>query len=88
MKSQNLLQYKRIEQIFNVCKFRQKIPFHITNFKNNNINIKHNSIKYCLQKFREINFPSDKNFKSDITKIVITLDETNINLTNIYTFLL
>ena len=60
----------------------KKLPFHIANIKNNCINIKKNSINNYLQKYRESAYPSDKKFIKDITKIVITYDEGNINMTN------
>ena len=56
---------------------------HIENFKNNNILLKKNQIKYLLQKYREEKFPSNDKYLIDISKINITYDEKNINLINL-----
>ena len=57
--------------------------FHLINLKNNNIILKKNQIKYLLQKYREYKYPADNIFLSDISKISITLDKNNINLTDL-----
>ena len=43
--------------------------------------MKKNQIKYLLQKYREYKYPADNIFLSDISKISITLDKNNINMT-------
>ena len=53
------------------------LKFHIDNFKNNNINLTVNQIKWRLQKIREQNFPNDMEFLKDISKIKITFDNNN-----------
>ena len=58
------------------------MSFHIDNLKNNNIILKRNQIKYLLQKYREIKFPSDEKYLKNISDIVITFDNANSNMIN------
>lgn len=59
------------------------ISFHIENNKNNNVLLKKNQIKYLLQKYREIKYPSNNKYLADISKIKITFEETNTNMINL-----
>ena len=58
------------------------LSFHVTNLKSNNIILKKLSIKWLLQKYREEDYPSDEIFLKDISKILITLEDS-ANMTNI-----
>ena len=58
------------------------LSFHVTNLKSNNIILKKLSIKWLLQKYREEDYPSDEIFLKDISKIIITLEESP-NMKNI-----
>jgi hypothetical protein len=53
------------------------LKFHIDNFKNNNINLTENQIKWRLQKIREKNFPNDAEFLKDISNINISFDNSH-----------
>ena len=66
--------------IFN--NLEKNLSFHIDNLKNNNIILKRNQIKYLLQKYREIKFPSDEKYLKNISDIVITFDNANSNMIN------
>ena len=58
------------------------LKFHIENFKNNNINLSYNQVKWRLQKYREENFPNDNDYLKDISKIIISF-EAGKNLENL-----
>jgi len=58
------------------------LSFHISNLKNNNINLSSNQIKRILQKVREIKYPLDQDFLEDISKITITFENEN-NMENL-----
>ena len=51
--------------------------------KNNKIILKRDKVKYLLQKYREEKYESDSKYLEDISKINITLDETNVNMINV-----
>ena len=53
------------------------------NLKNNNIVLKRDKIKYLLQKYHQEKYESDYEYLEDISKMKITLDESNINMKNL-----
>ena len=83
-KGEPIIKYDKEKiKILIINSLEKPLSFHIMNLKSNDIILKKNHIKYLLQKFRENNFPSDSKFLNDISQIMVTLDESNNNLTNI-----
>lgn len=76
----NELKYEKYKiKILLVNSLDKPLSFHLMNLKNNNIILKPNHVKHLFQKYRELTYPSDTKFLIDISKIKITLDESNIN---------
>ena len=61
----------------------KSLQWHVNNLYSNNIHIKKNTIKNLLQKLRELNYPCDKEFLNDISKITISFSSNKKELQNL-----